>query len=127
MNTDDKHDNLAELFRNFDPELHSDHSFMHDIQQRIEGVDMVRKECVKTRHATRSAVVAGIIAGFIAGVIATLAYPHLTSVASGLSDTAIQSSETWTNTAAQILSVAFSIGSALGVYNLALKLIPSKG
>lgn len=123
MNTDDKHDNLAELFRNFDPELHSDHGFMHDVQQRIEGVDMVRKECAKPRHATRYAVVAGIIAGFIAGVIATLAYPHLTSVASGIRE----SYETWTNTAAQILSVAFSIGSALGVYNLALKLIPTKG
>ncbi len=126
MISDDKDDSLRDLFKDFDPELHSDHGFMHDLQQRIEGVELVRKESARSRRSTRFALVAGMLAGFIAGVLSTLAYPRLTHILSELSYNGLTLSDSWVTVCAQLLVAAVSLGAALGVYSFTLRLEPSK-
>lgn len=60
---------LRELFKNYQPDMQSDHAFMEDLAKRLSGIEILEQEIKKQRVIYVKAAFCALLAGFMAGLI----------------------------------------------------------
>lgn len=119
---------LRSLFAGFNPPMSSDAHFLDRLQTSLKAVESARAELAAMRRSNRRAVIIAAFAGFIMGVIATLAMPHLLSLASGFAASlpaGIVTGALADNLPiiAWVLTAAIIVFTALNTYDLSLRLL----
>lgn len=71
----EEEEQIKQLFRDFQPELSSDALFMHRLQQKMEAVELVKRQNELLQRQGKLALAATALVGVVLGVVATLTFP----------------------------------------------------
>ena len=77
---------LRDIFKDYNPDLSSDFSFMQTLERNLDKVEIVRRHNVEIHRRARIAVFVAAVAGFVTGVIFMLFMPNLTAFSARLVD-----------------------------------------
>ena len=77
---------LRDNFKDYNPDLSSDFSFMQTLERNLDKVEIVRRHNVEIHRRARIAVFVAAVAGFVTGVIFMLFMPNLTAFSARLVD-----------------------------------------
>lgn len=80
-------DPLKDIFRNFKPELPPQEKFMHDLDVRLDAVEIIKNGQQHARRRNFMAMSAACIVGFICGVAFSFMVPWLSECMVSLSKT----------------------------------------
>ena len=76
MENDDK---LRQLFHDFNPPMSDDKSFMARLENRLETVEMIRRNNRLVSSHNRTALLSAMVAGILIGIILTVTFPLICS------------------------------------------------
>lgn len=83
---------FQELFSKFQPQIGDDRNFIHSLEKRLDGVEIIREHNERMVRNARLSMIAAAAVGFICGFLFSLAIPYIGRVAAHLQATTPQNS-----------------------------------
>lgn len=77
-------DNIQDIFDDFHPELSPECSFISRLEEKLNGVELIRERQRTIARGNRRALIVSASVGFAVGVVFALLMPYLGTIASNM-------------------------------------------